>query len=270
MCAAEPHCLRLGSLSKCHRHRIVRIQNGKIVRALRLENAGLRIRIILEAVMPVQMVLRHVQAGRDGRVKSLDGFQLKAGKLQHVPLIGPRTFHHLGRRGSDIAAHLARDPALAQNVASQRRGGSFSVGARDPDGRSLQEMARPVPVPQSPERRAHAPARANPDPPARPAKSPPAPHRETALPFEPQLSRLPFPPSAFHPPPEPARRAVAEAGSPPHRNAPSPPQQPSSLPTSSSPCYRSFNVVSANSAITNPAIQKRVMIFDSSQPNCSK
>jgi hypothetical protein len=34
--------------------------------------------------------------------------------------------------------------------------------------------------------------------------------------------------------------------------------------------YRSFNVVSANSAITNPAIQNLVMIFDSSHPSASK
>ena len=48
--------------------------------------------------MAVQMILRHVQAGRDVRAKSFDRFQLKAGKLQHVPLPGPRRFHHLGRR----------------------------------------------------------------------------------------------------------------------------------------------------------------------------
>ena len=34
--------------------------------------------------------------------------------------------------------------------------------------------------------------------------------------------------------------------------------------------HRSFKVVSANSASTSPAIQKRMMIFDSAQPNCSK
>src|SRR5450755_64981 len=33
---------------------------------------------------------------------------------------------------------------------------------------------------------------------------------------------------------------------------------------------RSFNVVSANNAITRPAIQNRVMIFDSGQPSASK
>ncbi len=34
--------------------------------------------------------------------------------------------------------------------------------------------------------------------------------------------------------------------------------------------YLSFNVVNANKAMTNPAIQKRVMIFDSCQPSASK
>ena len=39
---------------------------------------------------------------------------------------------------------------------------------------------------------------------------------------------------------------------------------------SSSMFYLSFNVVSANSASTRPAIQKRAMIFDSVQPSASK
>ena len=34
--------------------------------------------------------------------------------------------------------------------------------------------------------------------------------------------------------------------------------------------HRSFNVVNANSAITSPAIQNRMMIFDSCQPRASK
>ena len=34
--------------------------------------------------------------------------------------------------------------------------------------------------------------------------------------------------------------------------------------------HRSFNVLSANSAQTKPAIQNRVMIFDSGQPSASK
>jgi len=34
--------------------------------------------------------------------------------------------------------------------------------------------------------------------------------------------------------------------------------------------HRNFSVVSANSAITSPAIQKRIMIFDSGQPSASK
>ena len=34
--------------------------------------------------------------------------------------------------------------------------------------------------------------------------------------------------------------------------------------------HLSFSVVSANSAITSPAIQKRAMIFDSCQPSASK
>ena len=34
--------------------------------------------------------------------------------------------------------------------------------------------------------------------------------------------------------------------------------------------YLNFNVVSANSAIISPAIQKRTMTFDSGQPSASK
>ena len=34
--------------------------------------------------------------------------------------------------------------------------------------------------------------------------------------------------------------------------------------------HLSFSVVSANSAMTSPAIQKRAMIFDSCQPSASK
>ncbi|HLY20590.1 MAG TPA: hypothetical protein VKR61_25355 [Bryobacteraceae bacterium] len=85
------------------------------------------------------MILRNVQRHPDIRVKLGDSLELKAGKLQHIPLVRPGTLDHGSHRSPDIAAHLGRDAARAQNMAHQRGSGGLAICAGDPHGAAAQE-----------------------------------------------------------------------------------------------------------------------------------
>src|SRR5260370_17045002 len=82
-------------------------------------------------MVAVEMVGRDVQGHADLRAKAADGFELEAGKLEHVPLLRPRRIDHGGNRGTDIAADLRWNSRLAQDVARQRGGGGLSVRSGD-------------------------------------------------------------------------------------------------------------------------------------------
>ena len=87
------------------------------------------------------MIVGDVQGHADVGAKRSDGFQLKAGKLQHVPLSGARGLHHRGRRRADVAAHLRGDAGFPQDVAGERRGGGLAVRAGDADRCRLAETS---------------------------------------------------------------------------------------------------------------------------------
>ncbi len=76
--SAEPDGFRFCPHGERHRNGIVGIEHREIVRPLRLEQTGLGVRVVFEGVVTVQMILRHVKTGGDGRAECLDGFQLEA------------------------------------------------------------------------------------------------------------------------------------------------------------------------------------------------
>ncbi len=90
-----------------HRHtgRVIGIQYREIVGALIFEDASLGGRIIFKAVMPVEMVGRDVQDGRDLRMECVNRLELKAADFQHDPCLLGRGIDEADRRGSNVAAH---------------------------------------------------------------------------------------------------------------------------------------------------------------------
>ncbi len=75
------------------------------------------------------------------RAKGFGGFELEAGKLQHVPLVRARGLHHRRRRRSDVAAHLRGDAARLENMTGQRGGRGLAVRAGDADDLALKKPA---------------------------------------------------------------------------------------------------------------------------------
>ena len=275
--AAEPFHAGGGARSVADAHRVVGIEHGEVAGLLRLEQPSFGGGVVLERVVPVQMILRDVQRQADVRAKFRDGLQLKTGKFQHIPAVRARSFDHGGHRRPDVAAHLHRQAGVAQNVADQAGGGGFAVGSGDADGPALAETARPVPLRRSPARRAARAASSG-------GRSAGTSGESTIRPQPSNTSATAARKECPAAPATRARRAVRRAPSRSvarHAGAVAQPAiPPTPCRTSSSPrpglcaaqlnTHRNFNVVSANSASTRPAIQKRAMIFDSVQPNASK
>ena len=61
---------------------------------LRFEQAALGGGVVLEGVVAVEMVLGDVQRQGDVGAEVGDGFELEAGKLQHVPAVLARALDH--------------------------------------------------------------------------------------------------------------------------------------------------------------------------------
>ncbi len=121
---------------------VVGIQNGEIVRALVLEDAGLGGSIVLERVVAVKMIGRDVQHHRDLRMEGLDRLQLKAADLQHHPGVVGGLIDEGDRRRADVSADQRLAPASGDDLARQRRGRRLAVGAGDGDDLAFQEACR--------------------------------------------------------------------------------------------------------------------------------
>ncbi len=272
----------LGRQRQLRRRLIVRIHHRHVLRRLVLENARLRRHIPLETPMPVQMVRRDVQDRSDMRAKALDRLQLETRYLQHAPTLFARTLHQFGHRSSDVAPHLDRLPRPGQHLSAQRRRGRLPVGSRDRDDLPFQK----------PRRQLHLAHDRDPQPPRllqprRITRHPRAHHdqvlhAERPLPVAAGLDRhsriqqssAARPATALpdaSPIPSPARPAARRTAPTPRPICPVPP--PVRACPRSPACvsaYLSFNVVSANSANTSAAIQKRTITFDSLHPSSSK
>ena len=222
------------------------------------------------------MILRDVQRQPHVRVEIANGLELKTGKLQHVPAVLARCRDHRRHRRSDIATHLRRDARRAQDVADQAGGGGFAVGAGDADGAPLQERRRQLDFADH----VHA-ALASGFERRQVHRHVGRDHYRVAL--QKHCRRLQF--EGDRKARQHLRRFAQlverlQVGRPDAR-AQARQQFGRRQPrffhadhqhSGAGPVHRhlSFSVVSANSASTRPAIQKRAMIFDSVHPSASK
>jgi len=80
---AEPKDLRARSRSHGCAGGVVGVEHGEVAALLIFKYARFRVHIGFECAVPVEMVGRDIQYDRNFRTESLNGFQLKAGNLEH-------------------------------------------------------------------------------------------------------------------------------------------------------------------------------------------
>ena len=118
---------------------VVGVEDGVIGGSLVFENAFLGGKVLVEAAVAVEVVGSDVEHDRDFRMKGLDGLQLEAGDFEDVVgVVGGVGDQRNGGR-PDVAADLRLVAAPADDVAGQRGGGGFAVGAGDGDDVALQK-----------------------------------------------------------------------------------------------------------------------------------
>ena len=125
-------------MSGHHRaHRVMRIEYCRISGLLSFKQPRLGSDVVLKGVVTVQMISRDIQACGQLCPEGRNRLQLKTGKLQHIPLIGTGSLDHVRRRRPDVAAYLAGDTRLFENVAGQGGSGCFPIGTGNADHRTL-------------------------------------------------------------------------------------------------------------------------------------
>ncbi len=139
MSPTEPNRFSRRALGEVRSHGIVRVQHRQVIGLLRFEQACLRISVVFEGMMAVQMILRQVETHCNMRSKCLDRFQLETRQLQHIPLIGPRSFDHRHRWRADIPAHLVGHSGLPQNVRRERGCSRLAIRSSDANVLTLEE-----------------------------------------------------------------------------------------------------------------------------------
>ena len=125
--AAEPENLGACSRSEFDTRCIVRVEHGKVVGCLVLENARLRIHVVSKRTMTVKMVGRYIQHNSNFGVKAADGFELKTRNLEHNCGFRCGLVHQGNRRFADVSADQGLEPAFRQNLAHQSGGCRFPV-----------------------------------------------------------------------------------------------------------------------------------------------
>src|SRR5205807_8391803 len=85
--AAEPFGRCGGARGVADTDGILGVEHGEIAAALRFEKAALRGGVGFERVVPVEVVLRDVEADADVRAELADGFELEAGAFENIPPI---------------------------------------------------------------------------------------------------------------------------------------------------------------------------------------
>jgi len=78
--------------------------------------------------MAVEMVRRDVEENGDVEHEALGQFELVGAELQHIDAVGAQRFEQQDRH-AEIAAGLRLAPGLRQDMADQRGGRRFAVGA---------------------------------------------------------------------------------------------------------------------------------------------
>jgi hypothetical protein len=120
---------------------VVGVEDSKAVAGLGFKEAALGGFVILHGVVAIEVIGSEVETDADGGAEVVDGFQLEAGDFQDVPLIGAGRGNHGGGRGTDVAAHLVGDAGDAEDVTGEGGGGGFAVGAGNGEDGTQEEIA---------------------------------------------------------------------------------------------------------------------------------
>src|SRR5439155_12254971 len=100
--------------------RVVRIDDREIVLALVREDAFLRRRVLLDARVAVEMIGRDVRQDGDVRPETLDGLELKRGKLADE-VTRSAVAEEPGKRRADVPGEGDGPRSEAQDLGDPRR-----------------------------------------------------------------------------------------------------------------------------------------------------
>ena len=242
--------------------------------------------------MPIEMIGCHIQHDGNLRMEGPNGLQLKTRDLEHDHGVGLRPLRQRNGRSADVSAHQRGQSGRCQNLAAQRGRGGLPVRSSNCHNWPRQKLRRQFNLAdhrlaQRPRlqqrRRVHRNSRAHDNQilPAKRALAVPAGfHRNSVIEQSGNLVAQIVSALRIGHGNQCAVRSSKTAPTPP-RTCPRPTTSTrlslSSIKFISPPfgkggesIYLSFSVVSANSANTSDAIQKRTIIFDSDQPISSK
>ncbi len=121
---------------------VFEVQHRHIAGLLVAKNSALGGGVVFEAAVAIEMIGSDVERRRDVDAHRLHHLELKAGKLEDVPLIWPGGWYERSGGGADVAADLRGDASAVEEVADQGRRRGLAVGAGDADDRALQKLRR--------------------------------------------------------------------------------------------------------------------------------
>ncbi len=137
--AAHREELRFQFPGACRDQRVIDVQDGVVVGTLVLEDAELRVDVLLEAVVAIQVVFGQVQKDGDVRPEALDPLELEGGEFDHDALHLGAAHGELDEWIADVPADEGVEAASLEDLAGQRGRGGLAVGPGDGDHRGLDE-----------------------------------------------------------------------------------------------------------------------------------
>src|SRR5207249_8731585 len=105
-----------------------------------LEDAGLRVDVVVESLVAVKMIGCDVQNHGDPWPEGDDSFQLKTRYFKHSPGIWPRLIREADCGRTDVATDQRGKLPASNDLARQSGGGRLAVCARDSNDRPGQNL----------------------------------------------------------------------------------------------------------------------------------
>lgn len=138
--AAEPEDLGVG-LGGDHLGRFVfGVEDEEVGGGLVFGDASLGGGVVLEVAVAVQVVGCDVEHEGDVGVEAADGFELEGGDFEDVPGAGGAEFDEIDNGEADVATDEGLPLGVGEDMAEQRGGGGFAIGAGDGDDVSLERL----------------------------------------------------------------------------------------------------------------------------------
>ena len=226
--------------------------------------------------MAIQVVRRHIQDSGDVAAERSARFQLETRQFQHVPMVGTRVVDNIEDGSADVACKSAGNARVPQDMPDKRCRRGLAISAGDADHAALQGGRSDLQFPTH----AHSAATGK----GETGKTPGHPWRrhdevlfqEQAVRMRAEVQanwqlrkRLHCPEQLGAGPQVGGRNDRAPRDQESHGGEPGLAEADDER-AFAFQLHRSFNVLIARSAQTNPAIQNRTITFDSGQPICSK